>query len=200
MVPLDRFTVVLDACTIFPMLVRDVLLTLASHGFFSPKWSQKIKEEWIRNLTLRIREHDPDRGITAQIQWIADSMALAFPDAEIITPILEIGMLEPVDPKDRHVVMTAIAARADAIITFNLSDFTAAHLRRHLGLEVIHPDDLVMDLVDLNEKRAVVAFRELRERKKHPPWDSNELVQRLRKSRLIQTSLWLASDDVSKLV
>ncbi len=37
MVPLDRFTVVLDACTIFPMLVRDVLLTLANYGFFSPK-------------------------------------------------------------------------------------------------------------------------------------------------------------------
>lgn len=29
MVPFDRFTVVLDACTIFPMLPRDVLLTLS---------------------------------------------------------------------------------------------------------------------------------------------------------------------------
>jgi hypothetical protein len=34
MIPLDRFTVVLDACTLFPMLVRDVLLTLAGHEFF----------------------------------------------------------------------------------------------------------------------------------------------------------------------
>ena len=200
MVPLDRFTVVLDACTLFPMIVRDVLLTLASHGFFSPKWSPKIREEWSKNLVLRIREHDSDRDVAVQIQRIADSMALAFPDAEIITPVAEIGLLEPVDPKDRHVVMTTIAARADAIITFNLSDFAVVHLRRHLGLEVIHPDDFVMDLVDLNEKRAVAAFRELRERKKHPPWDSTELVQRLRKSRLIQTSLWLASDDVLNLL
>ncbi len=36
MVPFDRFTVVLDACTMFPMLVRDVLLTLAAHEFFNP--------------------------------------------------------------------------------------------------------------------------------------------------------------------
>lgn len=41
MVPFDRFTVVLDACTLFPMLVRDVLLTLAGHEFFSPKWSYR---------------------------------------------------------------------------------------------------------------------------------------------------------------
>ena len=200
MVPLDRFTVVLDACTIFPMLVRDVLLTLANHGFFSPKWSPRICEEWIRNLTSRMRERYPERDATAQIQRIAASMALAFPDAEVIAQIPETAILEPVDPKDRHVVMTAIAARADAIVTFNLADFAAVHLRRHLGLEVIHPDDFVMDLVDLNEKRAVVAFRELRERKQNPPWDTKELVQRLRNSRLMQTSLWLASDDVSKLL
>jgi hypothetical protein len=37
MVPFDRFTVVLDACTMLPMLVRDVLLTLAAHEFFSPQ-------------------------------------------------------------------------------------------------------------------------------------------------------------------
>jgi hypothetical protein len=35
MVPLDGFTVVLDACALFPMLVRDVLLTLAGHEFFT---------------------------------------------------------------------------------------------------------------------------------------------------------------------
>jgi hypothetical protein len=46
MVPFDRFTVVLDACTMFPMLVRDVLLTLAAHEFFNPKWSPRIREEW----------------------------------------------------------------------------------------------------------------------------------------------------------
>jgi hypothetical protein len=54
-----------------------------------------------------------------------------------------------VSPKDRHVVATAAATHADAIVTFNLADF-AAHLKEHLQIEVIHPDDFVIDLVDLN--------------------------------------------------
>ena len=81
-----------------------------------------------------------------------------------------------------------------------MTDFAAAHLKEHLEIEVIHPDDFVMDLVDLNEKRAVAAFRELRARKKNPPWETSELIQRLRDAGLVQTSLWLNSQDVAALV
>jgi hypothetical protein len=49
-----------------------------------------------------------------------------------------------------------------AIITFNVTDFAAAHLKKRLPIGVIHADDFIMDVVDLNEKRAVAAFRELR--------------------------------------
>jgi hypothetical protein len=57
-----------------------------------------------------------------------------------------------------------------------------------------------MDLVDLDEKRAVSAFRELRARKQNPPWAPNELIQRLQKSGLVQTSLWLNTEDVVALI
>ena len=57
-----------------------------------------------------------------------------------------------------------------------------------------------MDLVDLNEKRAVAAFRELRARKKNPPLSVAELIQRLRDGGLVQTSLWLSSSDVVELL
>lgn len=60
MVPFDRFAVVLDACIMFPMLVRDVLLTLAANEFFSPKWSPRIRDEWTRNLIARMSERDDD--------------------------------------------------------------------------------------------------------------------------------------------
>jgi hypothetical protein len=57
-----------------------------------------------------------------------------------------------------------------------------------------------MDLVDLNEKRAVAAFRELRARKKNPPVSIADLIQRLRDGGLIQTSLWLSTGDVLELL
>jgi hypothetical protein len=112
----------------------------------------------------------------------------------------EPAILEPVQVKDRHVVAAAMAVQADAIVTFNIADFAAAHLKEHLQIEVLHPDDFVMDLVDLNEKRAVAAFRELRARKKSPPWAPSELVLRLQKAGLLQTSLWLNTKDVVALV
>jgi hypothetical protein len=200
MVSFDRFTVVLDACTIFPMLPRDVLLTLAAHEFFSPKWSPRIRAEWTRNLLARMKERSTESDAQKRVQRIVAAMDAAFPDAESDTELVEPEILEPVNSKDRHVVVTAIATHANAIVTFNVTDFAAAHLKEHLEIEVIHPDDFVMDLVDLNEKRAVAAFRELRARKKNPPWETSELVQRLRDAGLVQTSLWLNTQDVAALV
>ncbi len=52
----------------FPMLVRDVLLTFAAHEFFSPKWSPRIREEWTRNLVARMGDQD-GIGEHHQVLW-----------------------------------------------------------------------------------------------------------------------------------
>jgi predicted nucleic acid-binding protein len=200
MVPFDRFAVVLDACTMFPMLVRDVLLTLAAHEFFSPKWSPRIREEWTRNLVMRMADRDGEGIARVKVARIVAAVETAFPDALVATELPESSVLDPVDAKDRHVVVTAMVAKADAIVTFNIPDFAAPHLTKNLQIEVIHPDDFVMDLVDLNEKRAVAAFRELRVRKKNPPLSIADLIQRLRDGGLVQTSLWLSASDVMELL
>jgi hypothetical protein len=182
------------------MLPRDVLLTLATHGFFSPKWSPAIRAEWTRNLAARLSQRSIDADAQKRVDRIAAAMDTAFPDAEVITELAELDILEPVHSKDRHVVVTAIETQADAIVTFNITDFAAAHLKEHLKIEVMHPDDFIMDLVDLNEMRAVAAFRELRARKKNPQWGTGELVRRLRDASLVQTSIWLNTEDVAALV
>ncbi|HZT03103.1 MAG TPA: PIN domain-containing protein [Steroidobacteraceae bacterium] len=200
MVPYDRFTVVLDACTLFPMLARDVLLTLAAHEFFSPKWSARIRDEWTRNLLAQMQERSADGDAQKRVDRIVAAMTAAFPDADVDVELVELPALEPVDAKDRHVVATAIAAHADAIVTFNVKDFAADHLKERLQIEVIHPDDFIMDLIDLNEKRAVAAFRELRARKKNPPWTVDDIAKRLQASGFVQTSMWLNTRDVAALM
>lgn len=57
-----------------------------------------------------------------------------------------------------------------------------------------------MDLIDLNEKRVVAAFRELRARKKNLHWPVDEIVKRLQASGLVQTSLWLNTRDVAAIL
>ena len=89
MVSFDRFTVVLDACTIFPMLPRDVLLTLAAHEFFSPKWSPRIRAEWTRNLLARMKERSTESDAQKGVERIVAAMDAAFPDAESDTELVE---------------------------------------------------------------------------------------------------------------
>lgn len=50
----SNFTVVYDACILYPAPLRDLLMRLALTGLFRARWSNAIHEEWIRNLlTMR---------------------------------------------------------------------------------------------------------------------------------------------------
>lgn len=41
-----RYTAVLDACVLYPAPLRDLLLSLASDGIFSARWTAQIQDEW----------------------------------------------------------------------------------------------------------------------------------------------------------
>src|SRR5690348_13371154 len=45
------YTVVLDACVLYPAPLRDFLLELAGSGIFRARWTEAIHDEWIRNLS-----------------------------------------------------------------------------------------------------------------------------------------------------
>ena len=50
MIHSPRFIAVLDACVLYPVPIRDLLLSLAAAGLFKPEWSALIQDEWSRNL------------------------------------------------------------------------------------------------------------------------------------------------------
>lgn len=124
---------VLDACVLVPLVPRLILLALAEAEIIAPIWSQRILEEWRRAAA---RAGAPD---AAAAEADALLMRLRWPGGEVPPrPDLEARFWLP-DENDVHVLATAIAGEARAILTFNTRDFPRAALAPH-GLVALQPD------------------------------------------------------------
>lgn len=127
---------VLDACVLYPTVLRQILLGTARAGLIRPLWSARILEEW-RRTAERLA---PGDGIFASGEMAR--MRATWPDAEIAAdPTTEAALWLP-DPSDIHVLATAIDGGADAIITLNLRDFPPRELVGY-GLAARHPDAIL---------------------------------------------------------
>jgi predicted nucleic acid-binding protein len=130
---------VLDACVLFPPVLRETLLGAAAAGGFEPLWSARILEEWAR-ATRRLPQ-----GAEASARAEIERLRAAWPGAEVAADEdLEASLSLP-DPADRHVLATAIAGGAAALVTLNRADFPARTLAR-AGVLLRHPDGLLVDL------------------------------------------------------
>lgn len=138
--------VFLDACVLYPPLVRTLVLGAAERGLFVPLWSGRVVEEWRRAVE---RKQGDAAGLAVEAAGAA--MHFAFPDALLQQfPDLEVQITLP-DPADAHVLAAAIGGDADVLLTFNLRDFP----RRALfdsGLEVRHPDGFLWELLGREEQ------------------------------------------------
>ena len=129
----------LDACVLYPTVLREILIGVARAGLYRPLWSARILEEWAR-AAARLGPVDETyaRGEVA-------SLRAEFPQAEVAAqPGLE-GRLHLPDTNDIHVLAAAIAGHADAIITFNAQDFPRGTLAAE-GLDRRDPDGFLWQL------------------------------------------------------
>ena len=83
--------------------------------------------------------------------------------------------IELPDADDRHVVAAAIADHADAIVTFNTKDFPHAVLQPY-GIEVQHPDEFLMNQLQLQKIPALSAIKKMRARWTNPARPAQELI------------------------
>lgn len=173
MIHSPRFTAVLDANVIYPAPVRDLLLNLADLEIFSPKWSEIIQEEWIRNLL--IKRTDLSRP---KLMRTVEIMNSVFPDAEVHGFEELIDNLELPDLDDRHVLAVAIHCKADAIITFNQKDFPTKYLKE-FNIEVYNPDKFLNLLHKLSPEIVHKAFNNQLASLKNPPKTKEELIETL---------------------
>ena len=177
---MSHFTVVYDACVLFPNLLRDLLMHLAATERFRARWTNQIHEEWMRNVQEK-REIARER-----LERTRDLMNDAIPDCLVTGYEDLIDGLELPDPDDRHVLAAAIRCDADVIVTYNLKDFPAEKLAP-LGIEALHPDDFVQHQLSLFEGAVTGAVREMRAATKKPPLSVEDLLTAFERQGLAQT-------------
>lgn len=148
--------VVLDACVLYPSVLREILMEVAARGAFTPLWSARILAEWQR-AAARL---GPAGEAIASGEIAA--LRTRWPKAEIpADPDTEARLWLP-DPADTHVLATAITGAAERIVTLNLRDFPQRALAPE-GLAAQSPDDFLMacwlDQPDSVEAAVIAAHR-----------------------------------------
>ena len=170
--------VVLDACVLHPAALRDFLMRLAIAGLIRARWSETILDEWERSVLRVVEGVDPDA-----LRRTRALMKKALPDAQVVGFEALVDRIELPDVDDRHVVAAAVRGGAQAIATFNLKDFPEAKLATH-GVEAVHPDDLVLDLIDVDPGAVLAVVRRQAATLKNPPMSVDEVLARLEEQGL----------------
>ncbi len=176
---MPKLAVVLDACVLFPMYLRDILLCTAEDGLYLPYWSQKILNEAMNNLVSGGKlSQEKARNLEEVIKE-------AFPEAMVTVP-LGLDELMTNNPKDRHVLAAAVTAKANVIVTNNLTDFKEKDLAPW-NIKAQSPDDFLTELFDEHQDSIINFLQEQSKKYKNPPKTVFELLNFLgRKASLPQ--------------
>lgn len=163
-------------------------MQLALTDLYRAKWTNRIHEEWMRNLL----KNRPDLQ-RSQLERVRDLMNAHVRDCLVADfESLEADLLLP-DWDDRHVLAAAIKARAQVIVTFNLEDFPDQVLKA-LGLESQHPDRFIGHLIDRAPESVIGAAKICRLRLRNPPLDSARYLDCLERQHLPLTVEFLRAN------
>lgn len=131
--------VMLDACVLYPTVMREVLIGCAGQGLFTPRWSPRILEEWARAAgKLGPAQEVWARGEIATLQAQFPTASVAYDQA------MERHYWLP-DAGDIHVLTAAVAGSCDGILTMNAKDFPKNILSDEELLRW-DPDGFMLDL------------------------------------------------------
>lgn len=131
--------VFLDACVLYPTVLREILIGVADAGLYRPLWSPRVLEEWARAT----RKIGPEGEAIARGEIAA--LRANWPQAEVQPGQSSLSRIVLPDDNDVHVLAAASDAGADLLVTLNLRDFPRGEVRAE-GLDVMSPDPFVMDL------------------------------------------------------
>lgn len=109
------FGALLDTCTLWPSLRRDVLLSFAAEGLYRPLWSTTVLEELQETEMQKLVSAgvDPEEAELRALRLI-QQMRVAFDDSEVPEGAYKSmeGTFGLPDPNDEHVVAAAVIGQA----------------------------------------------------------------------------------------
>lgn len=170
----------LDACVLYPTVMREVLVGAAKAGLYTPLWSPRILEEWaLATRKLGAGQEALARGEIAVLE-------ARFPNASITPGQGLLARLWLPDPDDIHVLAAACAGGADLLITMNSKDFPRRTLHEE-GIERMSPDLFLLDLLKAHPAAMTQAARAVQteaERLSGAAWPIRKLMKKARLPRL----------------
>lgn len=166
-----RQAALLDACTLYPVGLRDTLLSVAQAHAFRPLWSAEILEE-VRGAILR----SVPGADTPRIDRMLDDMRAAFPGA-LVAGYSHLIHKMTNDLADRHVLAAAVAGHADVIVTWNVRHFPPSACRSY-GIAVETPDEFLSRMYVHDSGALELALARQVARYAAPPMTVEDLLAR----------------------
>jgi len=176
----NRYTVLVDACSLVGVWQRNILLSLAEAELFRLRWSEKILNETEAALVkIFIKRGIADDRAVKQAAAAVDAMRRAYPDASVedYSSFLEVSKALP-DKGDYHVLAAALKTRASMLVTENLKDFPMS-IVEPMNIEVKTADDFIADAVGLDLALAIGALSKMRARFKKPELTADEMLTKM---------------------
>lgn len=171
--------VMIDACVLYPTVMREVMLGCAAQGLFEARWSPRILEEWARAAG----KLGPEQEVWARGEIAA--LGAQFPRALVTYDTAIERQYWLPDPADIHVLTAAVVGSCDGILTMNAKDFPKNILSDETLLRW-DPDGFARDLLQsFPEPVTVVAERVLSQanRLSDRPWTMRALMKKARLPR-----------------
>jgi predicted nucleic acid-binding protein len=181
---ISTFTAILDANVLFGIRLTSLLMELAMSGLFRARWSLDIHLEWMEAVHTQY-------GISiCELGYRRQCMETAIPDGRVDGYESLVNGLTLPDPNDRHVLAAAIRCNADAIVTFNESDFPPPTLAP-FGIHTRHPDLFIRNVDEIDPGTLITAVRNDIAHYKDPPLDVDAYIEGLKDAGLPATARYL---------
>ena len=169
--------VLVDACVLFPTVLREIVLGTAATGAFTPLWSARILEEW-RRAAARLGPDDED---VAEAEIAA--CRASFPDAIVTVSPETLDRVTLKDRDDEHVLAAAIDGKADELLTLNVKDFPTNVLAAE-GILRRHPDEFLLETLHADPARVRTVVHDVLLRAASHGIDTSNRRAILRRARL----------------